>query len=474
MPQTGLRIRWQQPTLPVEDIVTEAPAAAIPLTERESVHRMILRVGIPVVEGATTAKEVAIGLLKLAAEFEHALLVQYLYAAFSLPNEVGPDSINYHQRVLTVAIQEMGHLTSLQNLLLLLGGTDAFYMQRDLLRESSDKNPIPFVLEPISKTSLAKYVAAEKPAQVPPELAAKVDELVKLAEQDAGVETHRVGVIYELLKWIFQPPGDAPTDIDFSSLIPLPENPHITDEDLQDNLEIVPKFEALAEEWQVFFEDVILPTVHNVAEAHDVLDRIARQGEGLTSGGPSHFTEFMAIVAAFEAGNVSVKPMPKAPILDGETGALISHPYTRLWVEVFNRQYDLLVLAIYHSLVTPRPDDGSQGLRDRLAQMAIRSMRRVITPLANLISSLPLREDNSAARGGPSFDLDASILNSKEQDDLVAQQNRLLDNLATLYTGIESSPHFAANPNHVNALTNLRNIDQVRRNLVPPPAPPTP
>ena len=279
-----------------------------------------------------------------------------------------------------------------------------------------------------------------------------------------------MGVIYEVLKWIFSPPAASPEPINFSSLAPLPAKPHITDADLQGNLIVVPEFEALREEWGVNREDVILEPVHTVAEAREVLDGIARQGEGLTNGGPSHFTEFMTVVAAFEAGIISVKSMPKAPTLNnGETGELISHPYTRLWVEVFNSQYNLLVLAIYHALVTPRPDDGSQGLRAALAAMSIRSMRRVIHPIADLISSLPLREDGGTDKAGPSFALDASILNSDNDSDLVAQHIRLLDGLKSLYSAIESSADFPSFPNHANTLANLRNIDQARRNLFPTP-----
>ncbi len=201
-------IRWHQPVSPAAENMARSVVGVVPVARGPDVVRDIVRrVGIPVVDGAETAAELAIELLKLAAEVEHALMVQYLYAATSVPDVPGPDSVNYRGKLLAVAIQEMGHLATVQNLLLLVGGRDSFYLQRDLVRQVSAKNPIPFVLEPISKTSLAKYVAAEKPAQVPPSLAAKVDELINLAEQDAGVDIHRVGVIYELLIWMFTPPG---------------------------------------------------------------------------------------------------------------------------------------------------------------------------------------------------------------------------------------------------------------------------
>jgi rubrerythrin len=138
MQRSPTRIRWHQSPLPVEEGLARAAADVVPVVgNRDVLQRVMLRVGIPVVEGAETAREFAIGLLKLAAEVEHALMVQYLYAATSIPDEPGPDSVNYHEKLMDVVIQEMGHLATVQNLLLLLGGREAFYMQRDVIREAS-------------------------------------------------------------------------------------------------------------------------------------------------------------------------------------------------------------------------------------------------------------------------------------------------------------------------------------------------
>jgi hypothetical protein len=167
-------------------------------------------------------QELAIELLEIAAEVEHALMVQYLYATTSIPPPT--DGVNYREKVLDIAIEGMGHLATVQNLLILLGGRDAIYMQRDLMRVESEKNPIPFVLEPVTRTSLAKYVAGEKPAEVPADIAEEVRLLVELATKDAGGDPNRVGVIYELLHWMFTPAdlASASDDIDFASLAPLP------------------------------------------------------------------------------------------------------------------------------------------------------------------------------------------------------------------------------------------------------------
>src|ERR1044071_8737602 len=98
MPQSTVRVRWHQPAIPSEAEKEAAPALVEvePVSERDALRMMVLEVGIPVVEGAQTAREYATGLLQLAAEVEHALMAQYLYTTFSVPNELGPDSINYH------------------------------------------------------------------------------------------------------------------------------------------------------------------------------------------------------------------------------------------------------------------------------------------------------------------------------------------------------------------------------------------
>ena len=463
------RVRWHQPGLsPLREESARLIATAAPIPDdRNALLDILSLVGIPIVEGADTASQYAVELLKLAAEVEHALMVQYLYAAASLPDDPGRDSVNYHGKLMDVAIQEMGHLATVQNLLLLVGGREALYMQRDAMRQISDKNPIPFVLEPISLPSLAKYVAAEMPAQVPPELAVKVDELVQLAAQSAGVDTHRVGVIYGLLGWIFTPPGEAEGKVDFAALAPLPNKPHLCDDDLSDASEIA-QHEALAEEWHVFEPEIILLTAHTCAEARQAIEQIAEQGEGLQNKDASHFGEFMEMVAAFEANRFVVEPIATSPTLGahgGEGGEVISHPYARLWGETFSIQYDLLVLTIYHALITPRSSDGDAGLRGDLAALALRGMREVIGPISSLVGSLPLRADGSSHRAGPPYDLDPSILESSVDHDLRDQHLRLLERLVSLYAAVAASPEFGTRPNDSIELANLRMFDKRRRNL---------
>lgn len=433
---------------------------------------LVERVGVPVVEHAGTAREVALTLLGVAAEVEQALMVQYIYAAVSVSPNPGPDGLDHRQGLLRIAVQEMGHLASVQNLLLLLGGRDAFHLQRDVLRLKSEENPIPFVLEPISASSIATYVLAEMPAEVPPELADRVDELIALAEKTAGDDLHRVGVIYELLLYMF----GAETTVDFAALAPLPDPPTLTDADLQDPATVA-RYEARREEWEIDSDDIILPTITTLEQAREALAAVAAQGEGLQDLASSHFGAFMQLDQAFHAGDVAVRPMATAPTVDAAAptpATLITHPYTRLWAQVFDAQYELLVITLYQAFGTPRADDGDGGDDDRrgqLASLAIRAMRTVIVEVADLVTELPLRADGTGAAGAP-FALDPALLESNDDAHLTALQLGLLDQLAMWYAAIKDDPAFPDHPDHANALLNLRKFDTRRRNTVAPSSPP--
>jgi Ferritin-like len=104
-------------------------------------------------------------LLKEAAEIEHDLMVQYLYAAFSLKPTYAAllgSGAPAADGILDVAIQEMQHLRSVNELLVAL--RFAPVLTRHDFPEEVDMYPFPFRLEPLSRTSLAKYVYCEAPA----------------------------------------------------------------------------------------------------------------------------------------------------------------------------------------------------------------------------------------------------------------------------------------------------------------------
>ncbi|MBV8510982.1 MAG: hypothetical protein JO289_12530, partial [Xanthobacteraceae bacterium] len=64
--------------------------------------------------------EYVLVLLQIGASIEHALMVQYLYAAYSLADT--EPAKRWRETLLAIAREEMGHLLTVQNILTLLGG----------------------------------------------------------------------------------------------------------------------------------------------------------------------------------------------------------------------------------------------------------------------------------------------------------------------------------------------------------------
>ena len=106
-------------------------------------------------------------LLKEITEVEHSLMLQYLYAGFSLKPAFeslagfgGPDSNSF----IGVAVQEMQHLGSINKLLVKLGASPSLQAQ-DFPYEV-DIYPFAMHLEPLSRLSVAKYAYCEANAEV--------------------------------------------------------------------------------------------------------------------------------------------------------------------------------------------------------------------------------------------------------------------------------------------------------------------
>src|SRR5262249_44280868 len=103
-------------------------------------------------------------LLREACTVEHALMLQYLYAAFSIrpayAELAGAAAPGAHD-LIGVAIQEMQHLGTVNRLLVTLGSAPNLTS----LEFPFDPDIYPFALnlEPLSRASLAKYVYAEAP-----------------------------------------------------------------------------------------------------------------------------------------------------------------------------------------------------------------------------------------------------------------------------------------------------------------------
>lgn len=136
-------------------------------------------------------------LLREASEIEHALLLQYLYAGFSLKPKYAAlrgTGVPNATDLLGVAVQEMKHLGAVNRLLVTLGAGPNL-MPQDFPYQP-DIYPFEFTLEPLSPHSLAKYIYAEAPVDAfndfrPPELGREIERAL-----GRGLRPNHVGSLY--------------------------------------------------------------------------------------------------------------------------------------------------------------------------------------------------------------------------------------------------------------------------------------
>lgn len=322
--------------------------------------------------------EKAARLLQAAAEIEHALLVQYLYAGygFSTPNS----------EILGIAIEEMSHLMTIQNLLRLIGRAPHLGRQDfGAVPEDEDLFPFPFLLEPISHRSLAKYVVAESPLDVSPGVApvvmARISDLVT---QGIGSKVNRVGTLYALLGAVFgseqlllqkAATGD-PWYITVNSLaaeattfyggrdkLHLPEHAFrpgtvVEQGNDQDWDRSVEKTNGLDE-----FRVHVASTREEALEA---LRDIGLQGEGPSSAGieSPHFQRFYDLfIRFFGVDGMGTNPPPKVATVPSGVAIVvdehstdpntISHPDTVLWAKLADLRYAMLLGSLEMYLRIP-------------------------------------------------------------------------------------------------------------------------
>jgi hypothetical protein len=359
-----------------------SPAAALlPMvraasTERTGPPAVRLRRQVP----RMTDRDELVLLLHVAAEIEHALLVQYLYAAYSL-DPAEPTQHEWRREIVEIAREEMSHLLSVQNVLRSLGAPLNF--DRD---EAPFRVFYPFELElaPLSVRTLARYVLAEMPdeSELPPDIRAEIPTIRADAAVPAGV--NRVSALFDLM-------------IELTALV---------DETafIRDSLE----WQGDPQVWRT--GDMILDLIPDRIAAASLLDAIGRQGEGPgqpPGGQPSHFTRFFRIYhglkSAIQHGEpaANIKPLVVNPTV-GIAGASIQDPVAVAWANLFDSRYRMLLADLAHMMMVRRAtveDTASEVL----GQWARTEMYR-LSAIADILTGLPAQA-GPTLRAGPPFRL---------------------------------------------------------------------
>ena len=379
-----------------------------------------------------TWRDFAIMLLQIGSAVEHALMVQYLYAAYSLggPGVEQKDKVavqHWQDEILAIAKEEMGHLLTAQNVLRLLGGPAS--LDREDYPWDSPFYPFAFRLEPLTLGSLACYVFAEMPADWEGD---EADEIKREVQKHIGSydperpDAHHVGRLYRLIIDILANPdyiGDA--DFDDASYL----------------------FQASWDEWGRGYKAgardaaVLIEAVATRTDAVDALTRLAAQGEAphlrpqratgaADDDTPSHFDRFLAIYRDFKrraAENgpnwkpsrpVAVNPTTPLPSVDDQRGRdngtsatavdyeTITDKVAVRWASLFNLRYRMLLTYLTHAFQLERQNDaGSHAtLRGAIMHRVFQEMYN-LKAIAGLLVRLPLTHPATAKRAGPPFQM---------------------------------------------------------------------
>ena len=206
--------------------------------------------------------------LEEAAELEHGLMVQYLYAAMTLKR--GPeDGLNdeqsatvgtWRESIYMVARQEMGHLGTVQNILTSIGGAPHFDLPRFPVTSKYYEPPQEFTLEPLRLDVVDRFIAFEAP--LPPPTFGLLD------LQPDPLEYRSVGDLYtQILEGIRKVPGDV--------------------------LFVGPASGQDVSRWS---QSVSVLAARSIEESEAAIRHIIEEGEATTAGGPeSHYHRFRRI-----------------------------------------------------------------------------------------------------------------------------------------------------------------------------------
>jgi hypothetical protein len=357
--------------------------------------------------------------LRHAAELEVAVMLQYIYAAYSIPNYAtgqeyvrrglwtpeqlhlacgdGKEVRNYGMRgvLLDISREEMIHFLMVNNILMALG--EPFYPATPDFSEINRHFPIEvdFALEPFSATTLQRFMGFEWPDFLAEDLASEA-----VSNDLTADRLHGYGSLSELYRQIRSALENIPDLI-------VVKKGRVGGEH---HLFMRKDFNTAHPDYQFQVDDV--------KSALFAIDLIVEQGEGCDSESPkfeqSHFQQFRRASEALAREQVTVAPtgrkVPWNPAYPAMRNPTLHHrdyntnvvtvPQTRAVMQIFNECYFLMMqLMVQHFGLMPT---GSLR-RSKLMNAGIDIMTGMMRPLGELLMTMPSGKRGKTA--GPSFEI---------------------------------------------------------------------
>jgi Ferritin-like len=339
-----------------------------------------------------------IGALREAAEIEHGLMLQYLFPALSMKKRLDEELSAPQQRmarewegvILQVAVEEMGHLGTVYNLLASVGAGP--HLNRPNFPQEIGYYPFPFDLIPFSDEALYRMLVFELPRgfPLPPPPGDPLD------QADVGpaglapdpLEYEFVGELYGRIR-----EGFAAMD---------PEE-----------LFVGPVSAQVDSRWSSSALDIRRVTAADVrvrrTQALAAIDDIVLDGEGAPAGREtSHYGRFNRVRNEYADNDrfAAARAVVRNPQTRDQPGVgpgtLLTDPMALRTAELFNAVYAVM-LALLEHVFTLGPETPAQ--RTILRSTASRLMSTAIRPIAEVLTELPAFADGTPGRAGPPFEL---------------------------------------------------------------------
>lgn len=349
-------------------------------------------------------------LLAEAAEFEHNVLCQYLFAACSFKRHPDEGGVSWQQlecmrrweaALLGVARQEMEHLGLVNNMLTAIG--EAPHLTRPNFPFASPYRSVevPFTLTPFSRETLRRFICLEMPSELSP-----ANEKW-LAKKIPGFAVSRFDGLVELYTEI----GRLFGQIDEAVLFVGPRTAQFH------TLEIIPgsSIRGVPMSDRMPRYNVMMLPVTDRQSALDAVNQITSEGEGASVDSTnSHFYTFLSMYKELDAalradrGFAPARDVGPNPILVGdiavaatEPTTLIDNPPAVLLSRLFDASYSTMMLILLRYFTHT---DETQAQLDALQQAAFFPlMTAVIRPLAEVLTGLPASPASPDLRAGPAF-----------------------------------------------------------------------
>jgi CDGSH-type Zn-finger protein/truncated hemoglobin YjbI len=348
-------------------------------------------------------REALIYMLCEAAELEHGIMCQYLYAAFSLKQSMAEGLTaaelaavtSWRKRISHVAAQEMLHLSLVQNLMSAIGA--APHLSRPNFPQPARHYPagVHLALLPFGEQALRHFMFLERPEGM------DIDDADGMAAFGRALPVMRETDI-------------VPRPQDFRTVGHLYRSieagiAHLTEKHGERWLFVgLPRAQAT----QQYFGWPELVAVTDAASAQRAIDEILEQGEGPRGQWQdAHFGQFVQILDEYldlRESNPAFDPVRPVVLLNVRPAerdpdiSLVTDPLTTQVMDLFNVSYEILLLLLQRFFAHTEETDVQLKA---LADAGVALMGSVVRPLGDLATTLPAGPEYPGRNGSPSFEL---------------------------------------------------------------------